>query len=144
MDLPERVERLIETGHALAAETDAYADAWDARRRIVRRTQACLGRVDVLLTPTTPMPAPPFGAVGDDPDGPTDAGESGDSAAGGDVAPGEVLANTAPFNCTGNPAVSVPAGTVEGLPVGLQVVGPLGGDELALRVARAVESLDDA
>ncbi|MFC7136825.1 hypothetical protein ACFQRB_10645 [Halobaculum litoreum] len=38
----------------------------------------------------------------------------------------------------------MPAGTVEGLPVGLQVVGPLGGDELALRVARAVESLDDA
>ncbi|MFC7098654.1 amidase [Halobaculum marinum] len=127
LGVPERVERLVARGRALVQETDAYAEAWDARRRLVRRTQSCLDRVDVLVTPTVPTMPPAFGAVGD---------EDGDA-----VRPGELLANTAPFNCTGNPAVSVPCGSAEGLPVGLQVVAPLGDDETALRVARAVESV---
>jgi Asp-tRNA(Asn)/Glu-tRNA(Gln) amidotransferase A subunit family amidase len=124
-DVPERVEGLVETGRALNRRGDAYAAAWDARRRLVRRTRACLSRVDVLATPTTPIPAPDFGAVGVDPD---------------QVPPGRVLANTAPFNCTGNPAVSVPCGDVGGRPIGLQVVTPLGEDELALRIARMVQN----
>jgi aspartyl-tRNA(Asn)/glutamyl-tRNA(Gln) amidotransferase subunit A len=40
------------------------------------------------------------------------------------------------FNVTGHPAVSVPAGLVDGLPVGLQVVAPHGSDDVALAVAR--------
>ncbi|MFC7068361.1 amidase [Halobaculum lipolyticum] len=141
-DVPERVERLVATGRALNRGTDAYADAWDARRRLIRRTQACLDRVDVLVTPTAPVPAPGFGAVGD---GFGDAadGSGADAPGGAALSPGDLLANTAPFNCTGNPAVSVPTGTVEGLPIGIQVVGQLGADETALRVARTVESVAD-
>jgi aspartyl-tRNA(Asn)/glutamyl-tRNA(Gln) amidotransferase subunit A len=49
------------------------------------------------------------------------------------------------FNLTGQPAVSLPAGlTPEGLPVGLQLVGRAGDDELVLAVAERVEAALDA
>jgi amidase len=51
----------------------------------------------------------------------------------------EMIGNTAAFNVTGHPAVSVPCGTSDGLPVGLMAVGRWGEDGLVLRAARAVE-----
>jgi aspartyl-tRNA(Asn)/glutamyl-tRNA(Gln) amidotransferase subunit A len=46
-----------------------------------------------------------------------------------------------PFNLTQQPAISVPCGlSREGLPIGLQIVGPMFGDALVLRAARAFES----
>ncbi|HUH04310.1 MAG TPA: amidase family protein, partial [Kofleriaceae bacterium] len=47
-----------------------------------------------------------------------------------------------PFNLSQQPAASVPCGlTTAGLPVGLQIVGPMHGDALVLRAARAFESV---
>jgi aspartyl-tRNA(Asn)/glutamyl-tRNA(Gln) amidotransferase subunit A len=47
---------------------------------------------------------------------------------------------TWPFNVTLQPAISVPCGLAsDGLPVGLQIVGPRGGDDLCLRIAHAYE-----
>jgi aspartyl-tRNA(Asn)/glutamyl-tRNA(Gln) amidotransferase subunit A len=47
-----------------------------------------------------------------------------------------------PFNLTQQPAITVPCGlTTKGLPVGLQIVGPMFDDALVLRVARAYESV---
>jgi Asp-tRNA(Asn)/Glu-tRNA(Gln) amidotransferase A subunit family amidase len=47
-----------------------------------------------------------------------------------------------PFNLTGHPALSAPAGFTEaGLPVGLQLVGPWFGEERLLRLARLLEML---
>ncbi len=43
------------------------------------------------------------------------------------------------FNVTGHSAVSVPAGLVDGLPVGVQVVTPHGADDVALSVARRLQ-----
>jgi aspartyl-tRNA(Asn)/glutamyl-tRNA(Gln) amidotransferase subunit A len=49
---------------------------------------------------------------------------------------------TAPFNMTGNPALSIPCGLDErGMPVGLQIVGRFGADVEVLRFGRMVEDL---
>ncbi|MFQ5783809.1 MAG: amidase [Alphaproteobacteria bacterium] len=82
---------------------------------------------DLLLTPTLPIPA---------------------FAAGEEVPPGSGVERwiewtpfSYPFNLTGQPAASVPCGfTDEGLPVGLQIVGPRYADSLVLRAARAYEN----
>ncbi|MFC6717492.1 amidase [Natrialbaceae archaeon GCM10025810] len=116
----------------VAAEARAgkhYLAALDFRRRFTERVRRQFrpgsedGRgLDVLVTPTTPIPAPEFGAV---------TGMDGLL---------RTLANTAPFNLAGTPAVSVPCGeTGDGLPVGLQVVADWHEEATALRVARAVE-----
>jgi aspartyl-tRNA(Asn)/glutamyl-tRNA(Gln) amidotransferase subunit A len=47
-----------------------------------------------------------------------------------------------PFNLTQQPAITVPCGlTSGGLPMGVQIVGPMFGDALVLRAARAYESV---
>ena len=53
------------------------------------------------------------------------------------------LCLTMMFNWVGWPALSVPCGLVDGLPVGLQIVGPPGSDALILRAARAFQRFDD-
>ncbi|PLX75671.1 MAG: amidase [Azoarcus sp.] len=50
-----------------------------------------------------------------------------------------MLTNTAPFDITGHPATSIPAGLADGLPVAMMVVAPRFQDALALRVAQAYE-----
>jgi aspartyl-tRNA(Asn)/glutamyl-tRNA(Gln) amidotransferase subunit A len=85
-------------------------------------------RYDLLLTPT--MPIPPFEAGLNEPSRPDDSGWI-------DWTP-----FTYPFNLTQQPAASIPCGlTAAGLPVGLQIVGPMHRDELVLRAARAYERL---
>jgi len=55
-------------------------------------------------------------------------------------ADGEFMAMVAPFDLTGQPAISVPCGfSAKGGPIGLQIVGPFGSDALVLRAARAFE-----
>lgn len=50
-----------------------------------------------------------------------------------------MLANTSPFDVTGHPALSVPAGTSEGLPVGLMFVGEAFDDATVLQAGDAFE-----
>ena len=84
-------------------------------------------RYDLLITPTLPLPAFAAGALV------PPAGDWGRAWA--DWAPFSY-----PFNLTTQPAASVPCGlTAAGLPIGLQVVGPIGADALVLRAARALE-----
>ena len=85
---------------------------------------------DLLLTPT--MPTEAFGAKGPPP-----------SEIDGQPIPllGAV-AFTYPFNLSGHPAASVPVGfTSNGLPVGLQIVGPRHRDDLVLQAAHAFEQV---
>jgi aspartyl-tRNA(Asn)/glutamyl-tRNA(Gln) amidotransferase subunit A len=84
-------------------------------------------RFDLLLTPTVPIPAFEAGVELSDPTR---------QSRWIDWAP---FSN--PFNLTQQPAASVPCGlTAAGLPVGLQIVGPMHADALVLRAARAFET----
>jgi Asp-tRNA(Asn)/Glu-tRNA(Gln) amidotransferase A subunit family amidase len=80
--------------------------------------------VDLLLTPTTPIVAPRIADVG---------------------AVGRVLLhNTSPFNVTGTPAISMPAGfSEEGIPIGVQLSGRLWEEGLVLRAAHAYQQVTD-
>lgn len=98
------------------------------RLRLQEDVAELFGRVDVLVTPTTAVPA--FAA-----EGPPPSEIDGVEVHGAMSVPFTMLANL----CW-NPAVSVPAGlTAEGLPVGVQFVGPRHHDEVPLRFARLLE-----
>lgn len=123
-EFQDRVADSVEIGRGLlAGAPDAYGRTWDARRRVIRRQQALFSKADILVAPTTPIPAPAFGAV---------PGTGGPSVL-------DTVENTAPFNATGAPAVTVPCGEANGRPVGLQLVGPPGSDGFLLRVAESLE-----
>jgi aspartyl-tRNA(Asn)/glutamyl-tRNA(Gln) amidotransferase subunit A len=82
---------------------------------------------DLLLTPAVPVPA--FGAGREVPEGWPDPHWPGWTPF------------TYPFNLTQQPAISVPCGfAADGLPIGLQIVGPRHGEALVLRAARAYEA----
>ncbi len=121
---PGRVP-VIESGYAISGgELTAAVMAGHAHFRAV---EALLGSADLLVTPTVPVAAFPVGHDSPVRDGgPTSyLGWSG---------------FTYPFNLSGHPAATVPCGfTAGGLPIGLQIVGRWGRDDLVLRAAAAFE-----
>ncbi|HEX6687529.1 MAG TPA: amidase [Solirubrobacterales bacterium] len=85
---------------------------------------------DLLLTPTMGEPPPPLGTFDDSGPDPMAAFERAFLAG----------CFTAAFNATGQPAISLPLHwTEDGLPVGVQLVAPLGREDLLLRVAAQLE-----
>jgi aspartyl-tRNA(Asn)/glutamyl-tRNA(Gln) amidotransferase subunit A len=97
-------------------------------RTLARQTLArVFEEVDVLACPTVPAVAPPLDApVVELPSGHLTADEA--NVRGGALA-----------NLTGIPAISVPVGSSEGLPIGLQLQAAWGRDELLLDAAEAIE-----
>jgi aspartyl-tRNA(Asn)/glutamyl-tRNA(Gln) amidotransferase subunit A len=118
------LRRIAEAAAALTVAD--YLDATAQRIDLGIRMGRFHRTYDLLLTPTLPIPA---------------------FAAGADVPPGwhsphwtSWTPYTYPFNMTQQPAISVPCGlTADGLPIGLQIVGPRHADALVLRAARAYE-----
>jgi aspartyl-tRNA(Asn)/glutamyl-tRNA(Gln) amidotransferase subunit A len=131
-EMMQRVDR----GLLRAAERGAdisvsdYLDATAVRVDLGMRMGRFHQTYDLLLAPTLPIAAFPKGA---------------------DVPPGWPSGDwttwtpyTYPFNMTQQPAASVPCGfTSDGLPIGLQIVGPRHADALVLRAARAYERAVD-
>lgn len=103
-----------------------YARAQNLLRRAVAAYDDVLKQYDLLLMPTTPMKATPLPA--------TDAGITEKVMRGL-----EMLANTAPFDATGHPAISIPCGESDGLPIGMMLVGPFWGEGKIYRAAKAFE-----
>ena len=54
-----------------------------------------------------------------------------------------LAANTAPFNYTGHPAISIPCGKSEGLPIGLQPVAPYFREDVLFQASYAYEKSVD-
>ena len=121
---PETLRRIRSGANISAAEYIQRRRELDQERRRIRDIFA---GVDLLVTPTMPIPAPTIADLKKDP------------AA---LRPAELalLRNTRPFNVWGLPAVSVPCGfTKSGLPIGLQIAGPHWREDLVLRLAHAYE-----
>lgn len=121
---------IVEEGGKLTGSEVARATA--QRVGLFNEVQRVLASHDYLLTPT--LTAPPL-AVGHQPRDPV-------------VVNGRTLGTPRrdwfpychPFNHTGHPALSLPAGwTSDGLPIGLQIVGPWFGEAGVLRLARPIE-----
>jgi aspartyl-tRNA(Asn)/glutamyl-tRNA(Gln) amidotransferase subunit A len=105
-----------------------YLAAFTARADIANIMARFHEKYDLLLTPQMPLPAIEAGRVT-----PAD-GSYGDNWI-------NWSPYTYPFNLTQQPAASVPCGfSSDGLPIGLQIVGPARHDHLVLRAARAFES----
>jgi amidase len=85
-------------------------------------------QVDVLVMPTVAARPPKLPA----PDA--------DFATSLKLSDGAAL-NTPQFDLTGHPALSVPCGKLDGLPIGMMIVGRIGGDATVLRAGHAFEQL---
>jgi aspartyl-tRNA(Asn)/glutamyl-tRNA(Gln) amidotransferase subunit A len=121
----EEVKRRIMLGtYALSSGYyDAYyGTAQKVRTRIAEDFQTVFSSFDFLVTPTSPWTAFPLGAKTDD--------------------PLAMYLNdfcTVPMPLAGIPAVSIPCGLSEGLPVGFQIAGPAFSENRMLDVAHALE-----
>lgn len=121
---PETLRRIRSGEKITAPEYIQRRREMDEQRR---RMQDVFADADLLVTPTTPIPAPAIADLKKDP------------AA---LRPAELilLRNTRPFNVWGLPTISLPCGfTKTGLPIGVQITGPHWREDLVFRLARAFE-----
>jgi Asp-tRNA(Asn)/Glu-tRNA(Gln) amidotransferase A subunit family amidase len=110
---PHRLDPLNQRMFEVAPMSTAvdYLRALTEVHQQARKLIAIWDQIDVLLTPTLTYPAPKIGAIGQDV-----------STASAEFL--DWLSFTHPFNCTGQPAISLPlAQSKAGLPIGIQLVG---------------------
>ena len=131
--LPIGDESLLEPfnalGIALAKQLTAvdYVRSVDAIRMHSRQVVAFWDSHDVLITPTLPRTVPLLNTLG------ADLSTAGDEYM-------DFVTFTFPYNCTGQPAISLPLGTDSaGLPIGVQLVGPPRGEAVILGLAAQLE-----
>lgn len=127
-DQPELIDNAVSDvlAGALDQTLEEYYAKVFARYDFREKMRQFFSKYDLLLTPTIPVPAPEVG-VNVPPE-----------VAGRNIV--SWVYYTYPFNLTGQPAASAPAGmTKDGLPVGLQIVGPMHGECEIFRAAAALE-----
>jgi aspartyl-tRNA(Asn)/glutamyl-tRNA(Gln) amidotransferase subunit A len=115
-DFADDVRLLLECGELPSAVE--YLQAQQLRRRLRQEMQLVFDEVDLLVAPMVPVPTPTIGGSG--------AG---------------VFSVVTPASLLGLPSLSVPCGLVDGMPVGLQIIGPALADQRVLDTGRAVEEL---
>ena len=127
-ELSDTLKNTMLLGHYMVTRYRGhyYAKAQNLIRRLRRSYDDVLSRFDLLLMPTLPIVATPL----PEPNAPiAEILQRGF----------EMLANTAQFDCTHHPAMSVPCGMVDGLPVGMMLVAKAFGEETIYRAAAAFE-----
>jgi amidase len=103
-----------------------YGKARNLRATVIASYESALEDIDLLLMPTVPVKT----AALPSPDSPRDYAL---------LRSFEVLANTAQFDATGHPAMSIPCGMIDGLPVGMMLVGKYVDEATIYRCAHAFE-----
>ena len=116
----------------MALSADDLLEADETFNAVNRGMAAFFEECDILVTPTLGQLPPPIGRYNPDED--LDAVSFFGSWA-------DVESFLPLFNCTGQPAISIPLATTQDgkLPIGMQLVGAYGGEALVLRLARALE-----
>lgn len=131
------VERPAEIGSDVRAQLQLgetisavdYLRAQQLRHRLREEFDSALAQVDVILSPTIPVTTP-------------DVGEETVMVNGRRVGLGSNLIRyCVPANLTGHPALTVPAGLVDALPIGLQIIGRAFAEPTVLQVGAEVERL---
>jgi len=107
-----------------------YGKALNISRRLTAAYDKAFADYDLLLMPTTPMKA-------------TKLPEPNASREEYVARALEMISNTAPFDITHHPAMSLPCGMVDGLPVGLMLVGRMFEESTIYRAAHAFEQIGD-
>ena len=107
-----------------------YAKAQNLSRKLRAAYDAALSSYDLLLMPTLPLKATPLPPA----DAPRELYIQRAF---------EMVANTAPFDATGHPAMSIPCGQSDGLPVGLMLIGKHWEESTIYRAAHAFEQTGD-
>lgn len=120
-----RLIEYVEAGRATSLLD--YLHAREKREQLGARMRAIYQNYDLIVTPTLPI-----AAHGAEEEGSSDPRHSHIK---------NTLALTSPFNLTKQPAASIPIGlNAQGLPVGMQIVGPLYGEFAILRLCQAYEA----
>jgi amidase len=107
-----------------------YGKAMNITRRLTAAYDAALADCDLLLMPTTPMKAQPM-------PGP---GASREEYVGGAL---NMITNTAPFDISHHPAMAIPCGMADGLPVSVMLAGKHWDEPTIYRAAYAFEQAGD-
>jgi len=126
-DIGQDVRAQLRIGELISAVE--YLQAQQVRRQLKEEFTAALAEVDVILTPTMPVMTPDVG---------TELVELN-----GETLPlrSQFTRFCVPTNLTGHPSMTVPAGLVDGLPVGVQIIGSAFDEATVLRAGRGVEKL---
>lgn len=125
-DYGEDVRTRLEMGEKIRAVDYLRALQW--RQGLVKEFDAAFERVDAILVPASPIAAPRIGQM--------EVSINGEK----ETVRSALVRLNRPANFTGHPAISVPCGfTREGLPAGLQLIGPRWGEAKLLAIALAYE-----
>jgi amidase len=130
--LPANIKLYIMLGEYLTRTFGGtyYAQAQNLSRKLARAYDEALADVDILLMPTTPIKAPKLPAQ--------------NPSWTEFMAPGFVsIPNTAPFDATGHPGISVPCGMSDGLPIGVMLTGRPYDEATLYRAAATLERVFD-
>ncbi len=126
-ELPQALVERIEAGFDISAET--YLRSQELRAALRADVLALLEEHDVLMGPAVPVPAPRLDATSIDlPDGPMPLRRA-------------LMARALPFSQAGVPVLTLPNGTVDGLPVGIQLAGRSGEEDRLLDLGRRMEAV---